>query len=235
MTKRFLKTNKLFKETKALFCLFFVSFIFFLPCFAFSEELPSIDDIIQKLQSSYENTKDLKADFLQETTIKSIRRTEREEGSIFFKNPKNMLWEYTKPQAKKLVMNSQTAWLYLPREKVVYTQKSENILQSKLLIKIFTGSGKFKDDFIITYDESKALDINGNYLLVLIPREKNSGGNLLKVTVDKNNFYILQVGFDDVLGNSTILKFSNISVNTGLAQKIFQFKIPAGVQVFKIP
>jgi outer membrane lipoprotein carrier protein len=206
-----------------------------LPACVFSDELPAVGDIAQKLQSSYENAKDLKADFIQEAMIKSIKKTEREEGKVFFKNPKNMLWEYTKPKGKKLVINSQTAWLYLTNEKVAYRQKSESIFQSKTLIQFFAGSGKLKDDFIIKYAEPKALDKEGNYLLALIPKEKTVACNLVKLTIDKNNFYILQVSFDDVMGNSTTLKFSNISINTGLSQKMFQFKPPAGVQVFEMP
>jgi outer membrane lipoprotein carrier protein len=233
MIKNFFKTNKLFTTAGIGLCL--ILSLLSLPDYVFSDELPAVGDIAQKLQSTYEITKDLKADFVQEATIKSIKKTQREEGRVFFKNPKNMLWEYSKPQGKKLVINSQKAWLYLSKEKVVYTQKSESIFQSKFLINFFAGAGKLKDDFIIKYAEPKALDKDGNYLLVLIPREKTAACNLVKLTVDKNNFYILQVGFDDVMGNSTALKFSNISVNTGLAQKIFQFKPPAGVEVFEMP
>jgi len=233
MIKNFFKTNKLFTTSGIGLCL--ILSLLALPDCVFSDELPAVGDIAQKLQSSYEKTKDLKADFVQEATIKSIKKTQREEGEVFFKNPKNMLWEYTKPQGKKLVINSQKAWLYLSREKVVYTQKSESIFQSKFLINFFSGSGKLKDDFVIKYAEPKALDKDGNYLLVLIPREKTAACNSVKLTIDKNNFYILQVSFDDVMGNSTTLKFSNISVNAGLAQKFFQFKPPAGVEVFELP
>ena len=233
MIKYFSKINKLFTTTGIGLCL--ILSLIALPEFVFSEELPVVGDITQNIQSSYEKAIDLKADFIQESTIKSIKKTEREEGRVFFKNPKNMLWDYTKPKGKKLVINSQKSWLYLAGEKVVYTQKSENIFQSKTLISFFSGSGKLKDDFIIKYAEPKALDKNGNYLLALIPREKTAACNLVKLSVDKNNFNILQVSFDDVMGNSTTLKFSNISINTGLAQKIFQFKPPAGVQVFQMP
>jgi len=233
MIKNFFKTNKLFTSTGINLCL--ILSLLSLPACVFSDELPAVGDIAQKIQSSYEKTKDLKADFIQEATIKSIKKTEREEGKVFFKNPKNMLWEYTKPQGKKLVINSQKAWLYLSKEKVVYTQKSESIFQSKFLINFFSGSGKLKDDFVIKYAEPKALDKDGNYLLVLIPREKTAACNSVKLIIDKNNFYILQVSFDDFMGNSTILKFSNISMNTGLTQKIFQFKPPAGVEVFEMP
>jgi outer membrane lipoprotein carrier protein len=233
MIKKFIKIIKLFTTTGAGLCL--ILSLLSLPCCVFSEELLVVGDIAQNIQSSYEKTKDLKADFIQEATIKSIKKTEREEGKVFFKNPKNMLWEYTKPQGKKLVINSQKAWLYLSKEKVVYTQKSESIFQSKFLINFFSGSGKLKNDFVIKYAEPKAQDKDGNYLLVLIPREKTAACNSIKLTIDKNNFYILQISFDDVMGNSTTLKFSNISVNTGMAQKMFQFKPPAGVQIFEMP
>jgi outer membrane lipoprotein carrier protein len=233
MIKIFFKTNKLFTATAIVLCL--ILSLLALPACVFSEELPTVGDIAQKLQSTYEKTKDLKADFIQEAVLKSIKKTQREEGKVFFKNPKNMLWEYSNPKDKKLVINSQTAWLYLAKEKVAYRQKSEGIFQSKFLINFFAGAGKLKDDFVIKYAEPKALDKDGNYLLMLIPREKTAACNSVKLTIDKNNFYILQVSFDDVLGNSTTLKFSNISINTGVAQKIFQFRPPAGVQIFEMP
>jgi outer membrane lipoprotein carrier protein len=233
MIKKFFKKNKLFTAIGIDLCL--ILSLLALPACVFSEELPAVGDVAQKLQSAYEKTKDLKADFVQEATIKSIKKTEREEGRVFFKNPKNMLWEYTKPQGKKLVINSQKAWLYLSKEKVVYTQKSESIFQSKFLINFFAGAGKLKDDFTIKYAEPKAQDKDGNYLLVLTPREKTAACNSVKLTIDKNNFYILHMSFDDIMGNSTTLKFSNISFNTGLAQKMFQFKAPAGVQIFEMP
>jgi outer membrane lipoprotein carrier protein len=233
MIRIFLKINKLF--TAAVIVLFLILSLIAGPACAFSEELPAVGDIAQKLQGSYEKTTDLKADFIQEAAIKSIKKTQREEGKVFFKNPKSMLWEYAKPQGKKLVINSQTAWLYIAREKVAYKQKSESIFQSKFLMNFFAGTGKLKDDFIMKYAEPKAMDKDGNYLLVLIPREKTAACNSVNLTIDRNNFYILQISFDDVMGNSTTLRFSNISINTGLAQKMFQFKPPVGVQVFDMP
>jgi outer membrane lipoprotein carrier protein len=198
-------------------------------------ELPPIDDVINHLQQTYEKTVDFKADFIQETTIKSIKKTDVEEGHVFFKNPRNMLWNYTKPKAKKLVINSRKTWIYLPQEKVAYTQDSDYIFQSVVLIKFLSGLGKLKDDFAIEYAKPNAQDKNGNYILILTPLEKSAAYNALQIHVDKNNFYILQVNFDDVLGNFTILRFSNVSINTGLDLKIFQFQPPAGVSIFKMP
>ena len=227
--------NKCFTAITAYKLILAILLVVFCPFVCIAAELPVIDDVVLKLQQTYEKTDDFKADFIQDAVLKSIKKTQREEGKVFFKNPKNMLWEYSNPKGKKLVINSQTAWLYLAKEKVAYKQKSESIFQSKFLINFFAGSGKLKDDFIIKYSEPKALDKDGNYLLMLIPREKTAACNSVKLTIGKNNFYILQVSFDDVMGNSTTLKFFNISINTGLAQKMFQFKPPAGVEIFEMP
>jgi len=204
------------------------------PCPTFAAEIPPIDDVVSRLQQTYEQTVDFKANFIQESTIKSIKKTDREEGVVFFKNPKNMLWNYTKPKAKKLVINSKKVWLYLPQEKVAYAQNAGYIFKSKVLIKFLTGLGKLKDDFTIEYANSGALDKNENYRLVLTPLEKDTSYNTMQITVDKNIFYILQVNFDDTFGNSTTVRFSNIAINSGLVNNIFQFKPPAGVNIFKM-
>lgn len=235
MSKKNFKANKLVTAIETRFWLITALFLIFLPSIVLAEELPPIDDIVQKLQHVYEKTEDFKANFLQETTIKSIKKTEIEEGNVFFKNPKNMLWNYSRPKAKKLVINARKVWLYLPAEKVAYTQEAEYIFQSKVLIKFLAGLGKLQDDFTIKYAMPDALDKNGNYLLVLTPLGKNSALNPFQITVDKSSFLILQISFDDALGNSTRLKFSNIEPNTGLADKMFQFTPPAGVSIFNMP
>lgn len=235
MTKKTI-INKGFKSTNAYKLLLAALFFVFCPFFVCpAEEITSIDGVIEKLQSTYEKTNDFRANFIQEITIKSIKKTEIEEGIVFFKNPRNMLWNYTRPNAKKMVINHQKAWLYLPQEKAAYVQKADNAFQSKVLIKFLSGLGKLKDDFAISYAQPNALDKNGNYLLRLTPLDKSTALNPFQITVDKSTFHILQISFDDILGNSTVLKFSQISINNGISDKLFQFQPPAGVSVFDMP
>ena len=233
MAKNNFKINTLFITTRLVLCL--ILWLLSVPACVFSEELPAVEHIVQKLQLSYEQTRDLKANFIQEATIKSIKKTQKEEGLVYFKNPKNMLWEYTKPKGKKLVIDRQTAWLYLADEKVAYRQKAESIFQSRLLINFFAGTGKLNDDFIVKYAEPKALNKDGNYQLILTPREKTPACSFVRLTVDSNKYFIQQLSFDDALGNSTTLKFSSVKFNTGLADKLFKFQPPKGVEVFEMP
>ncbi len=206
-----------------------------LPHHSGAAEPPPIDETVNRLQQIYEKTQDFQANFVQETTVKSIRKTDVEEGIVYFKNPKQMLWDYKKPKTKKLIINSQKAWLYLPQDKTVYTQESDKIFKSEALIKFLSGLGKLRDDFTIKYAAPGAMDKSGNYLLQLYPREKGASYQYLQMTIEKNDFHILQVSFDDVMGNSTVLKFSGIKMNTGLSSKLFQFQPPPGVSIFKMP
>jgi outer membrane lipoprotein carrier protein len=233
--KIFFKRNKQLTATVAGIWILITSFFIAVPTAFCTEAPPPIDDIIAKLQLTYEKTMDFNAEFIQETTVKSIKKTEIEEGVVFFKNPKNMLWNYSRPKAKKLIINPRKAWLYLPQEKVVYVQDADYIFKSKVLIKFLSGLGKLKDDFAITYAEPRALDKKGNYSLILTPLEKASSLNPFQITIDRSSFLILQVSFEDIMGNTTIIRFSNIHTNTSLSEKIFQFKPPEGVSLFNMP
>ena len=204
------------------------------PAVAYGEKNPPIEQITEQLQSTYDKIYDFKANFIQETTIKSIQKTDREEGIVYLKKPKNMFWNYTSPKTKKLIINPRKTWLYLPAEKVVYTQESDLIFKSKVLIKFLSGLGKLKDDFIIRYAPEET-DKKGNYSLILSPREKNSGLNDFQLTIDKNNYQIIRISFDDTMGNSTILTFAAININSSISEKMFQFKPPTGVNIYNMP
>lgn len=194
-----------------------------------------LDDLVNRIQSVYDSAKDLRADFYQESTIKTLKKTEKESGTVYFKKPRRMLWDYNSPQKKKLIINPQTAWLYVPEEKLVYMQSSEALVNSRLTIRFLTGIGKLRDDFQIKY-ASEPLDKSGNYQLELIPKSREAAGGFekLSATVDKNSFFITRCVFKDMYGNITRISFRNMKTNNGLSDKMFNFTPPAGVKVQKI-
>ncbi|HPD57378.1 MAG TPA: outer membrane lipoprotein carrier protein LolA [Smithellaceae bacterium] len=187
------------------------------------------------MQQVYEETTDFRADFVQETFNKSLKKTLAEEGIVYFKKPRNMRWDYTLPEVKKMIINPQKAWLYVPREKAAYVKKAADIFASGTIMRFLSGIGKLQDDFQIAYAEPEATDRNGNYLLRLTPREKSYSLHAMNVTVDKNTYFIMQVSFEDFMGNTTTLKFSNLTRNTGLPDKLFKFQPPAGTNIFDMP
>jgi outer membrane lipoprotein carrier protein len=197
-------------------------------------ERPPLELLTAKMQEAYGSTQDLTAKFVQELTLASIKKTEREEGTVYFKNPGRMYWEYTRPKSKKLVVNPQKAWLYVPEDHVAYVQDAEALYQSKVILRFLSGMGKLREDFQIEYAAPQATDKEGHYLLVLTPKQADLGIDRLHLTVDRNSFQILQCRFSDAFGNLTRIRFQNISTNNQLPESLFHFKPPRGVEIFNV-
>lgn len=204
-----------------------------LPPAARAETL-TLEQLVAKTQEVYDKTLDLKAHFIQEVTIRSMKKTEKEEGTVTIKNPRMMYWDYSKPKAKKLIINAQKAWLFVPEDRMVYVQKSDDVYRSRMAVKFLSGIGKLSEDFQIRFARETPIDDEGNYHLSLTAKE-TGGIDKLYLTIDGKNFQILQCRFNDALGNSTRLRFSEIRLNTGVPDRFFTFKAPEGVEEVVIP
>jgi outer membrane lipoprotein carrier protein len=211
-----------------------VTCLLFFPAPSVRAESPSLGEVTAEIQESYDKTKDLKARFVQEITIKALKKTEKEEGVIYIKNPKRMLWHYLQPKVKKLIINPEKAWLYVPEDKIAYVQSAGDVLRSKLIVRLLSGTGKLNEDFNINFSGDGAVDKKGNYLVTLMPKEPGFGVERLFLTIDKDTFLIIQCSFSDMYGNVNRIRFSDIRTNTNLSDQLFAFRPPKGVEVYKM-
>jgi len=220
-----------------IFLVITVGIIICLPFFSVSAakaETLSLGELVGNIQERYEKTTDLKAKFVQEVTIKVMKKTEKEDGVVYIKNPGRMLWHYLKPKIKKLIINPQKAWLYIPEDKVVYVQDAGAILKSKLTLKFFSGMGNLQEDFNVGFSEGGPTDAGGNYLVTLIPKVADFGVDKLFISVNRDTFLIVQISFSDLYGNRTIIRFTDIHTNIKLSDTLFEFTPPKGFEVFSV-
>jgi len=212
----------------------FICLLFFPVSSLRAETLP-LGEIVARVQERYEKTEDLTAGFVQEVTIKAMKKTEREEGRLYMKNPRRMLWHYVKPKAKKLIINPQKAWLYVPDDRIVYVQNADEIFKSKLAMKFLSGIGKLDEDFHVVFSKEGSVDSRGNYLVTLVPKQSDFGVEKLFLTIHKDTFLIIQCSFSDIYGNVTRIGFMDIKTNTKLSDHLFTFKPPQGIEVYHMP
>jgi outer membrane lipoprotein carrier protein len=231
----FLSRRNIVSSLMAAGIAIFSFLLFMFPASAFCADPLSLEQLTARTQEIYDKTTDLTAHFVQEVTIKSMKKTEREEGVVTFKNPRMMLWDYVKPKAKKLVINAQKAWLYVPEDRMVYVQNADDVYRSRMAVKFLSGIGKLSDDFQIRFAKENSFDAEGNYHLTLTAKETGGGIDRLHLIVDGKTFQIIQCRFNDTFGNTTRLRFSDIRLNTGISDKFFTFTTPAGVEVVSMP
>ncbi len=205
-----------------------------LPSASTCADLLSLDELAGKIQATYERTDDFRADFVQESAIRSMGRTTREEGTVYLKKPERMLWDYTKPSMKKLVVNPRKAWLYIPDEEIAYVQDAREVLSSKMTIRFLTGIGRLRDDFVVAFPAEGSVDKEGNYRLILTPRGYEAGIKNLLLIVDRESFRIRGCVFTDLYDNETRLSFTDIEFNTNPPDDLFEFTPPAGAEVHAV-
>ena len=193
-----------------------------------------LNELVAKIQESYERAENFEAMFVQEVTIKSINKTETEEGTVYFKKPKRMRWVYSKPELKELVVNPKKAWFYIPEDNLVYAQDAKDFFNSKLTIRFLSGIGKLKDDFRINFSQQGFIDEEGNYLLDLIPVGFKDSIEKILLVVNRDDFQIIEFAIIDIYGNITRIIFKNIKLHNKLPDTFFIFTPPPGVEVYNV-
>lgn len=194
-----------------------------------------LEEIVAKVQGVYQKTKDFKAEFIQESTLKTLNKTQVAKGKIYFKNPSKLRWDYYHPTKQEIVTDGKTLWMYMPQDKQVMISELSKVYRSNTSTFFLSGMGNLKRDFDVQLVQPTLNNEEKGYLLRLIPKEPQSNLNELFLLVDKVTFQVMETYFYDFYGNLIRIKFKNSVINRGLSDSIFVFTIPKGVDVIEPP
>ncbi|KAF0123465.1 MAG: outer membrane lipoprotein carrier protein [bacterium] len=194
-----------------------------------------LEEIVARVQGIYQKTKDFKAEFIQESTLKSINKTQVAKGKIYFKNPGKLRWDYYHPNKQEIVTDGKTLWMYMSQDKQVMISELSKVYRSNTSTFFLSGMGNLKRDFDVQLVEPTLKNEDKGYLLRLVPKEPQSNLNELFLLVDKVSFQVAETYFYDFYGNLIRIKFKNPVINRGLSDSIFVFTIPKGVEVIESP
>jgi len=207
-----------------------IAFILFNLTFISVASAASGQAVLTEIQTRYESTNDLEANFLQEYIGKVMRQSNRGEGKVYFKKKGMMRWDYRIPN-QQLISDGQTLWYYQPEEKqVVISDVSKALKEFGFL----AGEGDLRRDFELLNMNESISQKEEHFVLELIPREPYAALSKLTLTVDKKTYYIIQTDVFDGLGNVTRTRFTDIKTNKELPNSFFHFTIPPGVEVLKM-
>ena len=194
-----------------------------------------LEEIVAKVQEVYQKTEDFKAEFTQESTLKSLNKTQVAKGKIYFKNPGKLRWDYNDPNKQEIVTDGKTLWMYIWQDKQVIISELSNAYRSNISTFFLSGMGNLKRDFDIKLVEPTLHSEGKGYLLRLVPKKPQPNLNELFLLIDKVNFQVVETYFYDFYGNLIRIKFKNPIINRGLSDSIFVFTIPEGVEVVTPP
>jgi outer membrane lipoprotein carrier protein len=225
------ETKRLTRMTKIFLLIFLVLMLFHL-CFNSAVFCATGQEVLNEIQSRYEKTNDIEANFIQDYFGKGMKQPNRGEGKVYFRKRGMMRWDYTAPN-QKLISDGQTLWYYQPDEKQVLISDVSSVLNEKTPLAFLAGEGNLSRDFKLLNLKESVSQKEDNYIIELAPKEPIATLSKLILTVDKKAYIVLQVDVLDALGNVTRTRFINIKTNVGLSSSFFQFTSPPGTEVIK--
>lgn len=212
-----------------LFFLFFL--VFSLPVLA--------DSNVSQLQSTYRKAQDWQADFVQVTYVDLLKQTVQKKGSLKVKKPGKLRIEYTEEGGRLYVSDGKKLYVYSPDDwQVEVFPKLSKILAREALT-FLEGLGEVEKEFSAqsATPKEKGDSMIGDktlFVLKLTPRKKDSSIRQVFLGLDaKKDFLVREMTFFNASGNKTHYVFSDIRINSGLKDEIFDFKIPEGITVIK--
>jgi outer membrane lipoprotein carrier protein len=187
------------------------------------------NELIAKIQQTYDQTRSLKADFIQKTRSKAASMGTSARGRLFFLKPRAIRWDYEQPK-QQFVINEDEAWLYVPEEKTIYLYDANQIINSPVVLSFFSGLGQLGEMFSITQLPGEP-GPPPRYRLLLLPKEAESPVSQITLWVDPRSYQVVGIQTEDPLGNINEINFSNIQLNPSLDPSWFALKVPEGVRL----
>lgn len=182
------------------------------------------DQQIARIQKAYENIKDLKGSFVQKSVIKDLGKTETYKGEFFIKPPLKMKWVYKGNTAQDMTINNDTVLIYKKGDNQAYKSKFDRQTYGQTPVALLGGFGNIKDEFIASGKGDS---------IILKPRKPMGNVTSIRVTTSQDGFPIRSFVINDSYSNVIEIVISNVKINTGLKDSLFNLSLPKEVNVFE--
>jgi outer membrane lipoprotein carrier protein len=195
-------------------------------------DCPDPATIVRKLQERYDETRAFKAEFRQEMKVASLGVSDEADGTVVFKKPGKMRWDFQTPRAQQIVSDGTTLWIYQPDDRQVLKASFKGAFVSTTPVSFLLGVGRITDQF---RPQPDARGCTAARLYVSLAAKSAEDIGALAFGVDRTTFDIVEAAVTDPLGNVTTLTFSNIARNVEIPDSTFEFQIPSGIDVLTPP
>ena len=196
----------------------FISLLVFDPTHSSEETRFNINNYLNEIQS-------IQASFKQTIFSSENDVIDYSEGSFLLKKPGKIIWKFTAPSIKKIVVHDQKITTYDADLNQVLIVPFSDRYQSSL------ANILLKNDSLMSYYQISSETANENvYSVVLVQKGSNDLFTRMKITVVE--MLLTKIKLWDTSGQSIDIRFDIIILNASLSDASFKFSIPKGADVF---
>ena len=216
-----------------------------------SRALPDSAKVIARLlEEHYHHAQTLRAVFLERYS-EGPREARIESGTVYFRRPGRMRWEYDSPEKKLFVADGKTVWFYVPADHTVTRVPAKESSDWRTPLALLTGKADLSRLCSHIDLVSQRATPAGHAILRCLPRgEKNGGsadgpsssndstelpgtGNFTEVLleVDSSSGELARAQIRQTGGIELEYRFGDWQQNLPLPDEMFRFRAPAGVAI----
>ncbi len=186
---------------------------------------PDLDPTLKAIENRYNHAQSLKLDF-SETYVASRRPTQTESGVLYLRKPGRMRWEYTAPAGKIFLADGKDTWLYTPEDHRAEKSSMKLSEDERTPLAFLLGKLDFHKDFQAITTRT---DNSGNWI-VAQPKSQNLPYSQVEFLASPDG-QIHKVRVTNQDQSKLEFTFSNEQLNAPVAQALFVFHPPIGVEI----
>jgi len=204
-------------------------FLLLFPLALLGQTSDKLAQLTEKVDKHYDSLHSMQTHFTEDYHGAGMTRSES--GTLWLRKPGKMRWEYDQPRKKLFVSDGKTAWFYVPGEQQARKAPVSKLDDIRSPLRFLLGKTKLRKEF----DElGIARNIKpenpGDIVLRGSPKgmEDRVPLVILEVTPDGR---IDRIQIEETDGAVTDFRFTDTQDNVAVAEKLFQFIPPPGVEV----
>jgi outer membrane lipoprotein carrier protein len=189
----------------------------------------SVDELLKNVETRYNRAQSLKLDF-SESYAGMKSPVQNESGVLFLRKPGRMRWEYASPAGKIFISDGKDVILYSPEDQRAEKSKLKESEDMRAPLAFLLGKLDFKKEFKSFQIRGYGMGASSESWIVAEPKSENLAYSKVEflATPEGEIRRIRITGQDQSRLDFT---FSNEQLNVPVAQSLFTFHPPPGVQV----
>jgi outer membrane lipoprotein carrier protein len=186
------------------------------------------------LEEHYRRPHTLQAVFLERYS-EGKKESRVESGSVYFRRPGQMRWEYDSPEKKLFLVDGKTTWFYVPYDHTVTKAPVKESSDWRTPLALLTG----KADLARLCERIDLVDQSGipsgHAVLRCVPKtEKGVEGDVdteVLLEIDSSSGELARIEIRQPGGIELEYRFGNWKTDVPLANDLFRFQVPMGVAI----
>jgi outer membrane lipoprotein carrier protein len=200
-----------------------------------AESSAPVKSLTRLLEEHYRRPRTLQAVFLERYS-EGQRQARIESGTVYFRRPGQMRWEYDSPEKKLFLVDGKTTWFYVPYDHTVTKAPVKESSDWRTPLALLTGKADLSRlCSSIDLLAQKGIPA-GHAVLRCLPKEPKGLSDEKTYTevlleVDTSTGELARIEIRQPGGIELEYRFGNWQSDIPLAGDLFRFQVPAGVAI----